>query len=148
MVMQTILLALSFVSLLIATPAVAGDLTVNITGVKAKGGTLLVAVYDKETLFRAKPPFVRTAKVTQPGDVTVTVKDVTAGDYVVSVLHDADDNQAMTMAADGKFGEGTALINAELLRGPPTFDVNKITIPATGASVTLAMSYPEDRTGW
>lgn len=134
--------------LAVASPAYAGDLTVTVTGVKAKGGTLLVAVYDKETMFRAKPPFLGTAKVTQPGDVTVTVKDVTAGDYVVSVLHDADDNQAMTMAADGKFGEGTALTNAELLRGPPSFEVNKITIPATGTSVKLAMSYPEDRSGW
>ncbi len=135
-------------TLTLASPAFAGDLTVTVTGVKAKGGTLLVAVYDKATLFRAKPPFLGTAKVTQPGDVTVSVKDVAAGDYVVSVLHDADDNQAMTMAADGKFGEGTALTNAEQLRGPPTFDINKITVPATGARVTIAMSYPEDRSGW
>lgn len=146
--MRLVLAVCVLAMLAVASPAYAGDLTVTVKGVKAKGGTLLVAVYDKETLFRAKPPFLGTAKVTQPGDVTVTVKDVTAGDYVVSVLHDADDNQAMTMAADGKFGEGTALTNAELLRGPPTFDVNKITIPATGASVMLAMSYPEDRTGW
>ncbi len=146
--MHKIMLGISFAALASATPAFAGDLTVTVTGVKAKGGTLLVAVYDKATLFRAKPPFLGTAKVTQPGDVTVSVKDVAAGDYVVSVLHDADDNQAMTMAADGKFGEGTALTNAEQLRGPPTFDINKITVPATGARVTIAMSYPEDRSGW
>lgn len=146
--MHKIMLGISFAALASATPAFAGDLTVTVTGVKAKGGTLLVAVYDKATLFRAKPPFLGTAKVSQPGDVTVSVKDVAAGDYVVSVLHDADDNQAMTMAADGKFGEGTALTNAELLRGPPSFEVNKITIPATGTSVKLAMSYPEDRSGW
>lgn len=135
-------------SLLSASPAVAGDLTVKITSVKAKGGHLLVAVYDKATLFRAKPPFAGEAKVAAAGDVTVTIKDVTAGDYVVSVLHDADDDKKMTMAANGRFAEGTALTNAEQLRGPPSFEVNKIAIPASGTAVTIAMSYPEDRTGW
>ncbi len=134
-------------SLLSASPAVAGDLTVKITGVKAKGGHLLVAVYDKATLFRAKPPFAGEAKVSAAGDVIVTITDVTAGDYVVSVLHDADDDKGITMA-NGRFAEGTALTNAEQLRGPPSFEANKIAIPASGTAVTIAMSYPEDRTGW
>lgn len=134
-------------SLLSASPAVAGDLTIKITGVKAKGGHLLVAVYDKATLFRAKPPFAGEAKVSAAGDMTVTIKDVAAGDYVVSALHDADDDKKMTMT-DGRFGEGTALTNAEQLRGPPSFEVNKIAIPAPGTTVTIAMSYPEDRSGW
>ncbi|OYY67094.1 DUF2141 domain-containing protein [Sphingomonas sp. 28-62-11] len=134
-------------SLLSASPAFAGDLTVKVTGVKAKGGNLLVAVYDKATLFRANPPFAGEAKVSAAGDVTVTIKDVAAGDYVVSVLHDANDDKKMTMT-DGRFGEGTALTNAEQLRGPPSFEVNKIAIPASGTAVTIAMSYPEDRSGW
>ncbi|OYW22158.1 MULTISPECIES: DUF2141 domain-containing protein [unclassified Sphingomonas] len=134
-------------SLLSASPAFAGDLTVKVTGVKAKGGHLLVAVYDKATLFRAKPPFAGEAKASAAGDMTVTIKDVAAGDYVVSVLHDADDDKKMTMT-DGRFGEGTALTNAEQLRGPPSFEVNKIAIPASGTVVTIAMSYPEDRSGW
>lgn len=146
--MHKIILGAALVALASASPAFAGDLTVTVTGVKAKGGSLLVAVYDKATLFRANPPFVGEAKVTGPGEMTVVIKDGAAGDYVVSALHDANGDQKMTMGPDGRFSEGTALTNAEQLRGPPTFDVNKITIPATGTSVKLAMSYPEDRSGW
>jgi uncharacterized protein (DUF2141 family) len=146
--MRKLAVIIALASVVSVTPAYAGDLTVKITGVKAKGGTLLVAVFDQATLFRAKPPFAGTAKVSAAGDMTVTIKDVAAGDYVVSVLHDANDDGNMTMAPDGRFGEGTALTNAELLRGPPSFDVNKISIPAGAASVTIAMSYPEDRSGW
>lgn len=134
-------------SLLSASPAVAGDLTVKITSVKAKGGHLLVAVYDKATLFRANPPFSGEAKISAAGDMTVTIKDVAAGDYVISAFHDADDDKKMSMT-NGRFGEGTALSNAVQLRGPPSFEVNKIAIPATGTTVTIAMSYPEDRSGW
>lgn len=146
--MRNFILGAAVVALVSASPAFAGDLTVTVTGLKAKGGTLLLAVYNKATLFRATPPFLGQTKVTAAGDVTVTIKDVVAGDYVVSALHDANDDQKMTMGPDGRFSEGTALTNAEQLRGPPTFDINKITVPATGAKVTIAMSYPEDRSGW
>jgi len=30
----------------------------------------------------------------------------------------------------------------------PTFEVTSITVPATGASVTLPMTYPADRRSW
>lgn len=146
--MRSVLTFGMLATLTLASPAYAGDLTVNVTGVKPKGGSLLIAVYDKSTLFRAKPPFLGIAKVTGPGQMTVRIKDVAPGDYVVSALHDANDDDKMTMGPDGRFSEGTALTNAEQLRGPPTFEVNKISIPATGANVTIAMSYPEDRAGW
>ncbi len=146
--MRILFPAIAVIASLVAAPAWAGDLTVKVTGIKAKGGSLIVAVYDQATLFRAQPPFFGTAKVTGTDDVTVTIKDVAAGDYVVSVLHDTNDDEKMTMGPTGRFAEGTALTNAEKLRGPPTFEVNKISIPATGASLTLAMSYPEDRADW
>lgn len=146
--MRSVLTVGVLATLAMASPAYAGDLTVKVTGVKAKGGSLIVAVYDKATLFRAQPPFFSVAKVAGAGDSTVTIKNVPPGDYVVSVLHDANGDEKMTMGPDGRFGEGTALTNAEQLRGPPTFEANKITIPATGASVAIAMSYPEDRSGW
>jgi len=146
--MRILFPAIALIASLVATPAWAGDLTVKLTGVKAKGGTLLVGLYDQATFFRAKPPYLAEVKVSAAGDVTVTIKDVAAGDYAISALHDANDDQKMTMGADGRFGEGSALSNAEKLRGPPTFDIAKIAVPAEGLTTTVAMSYPEDRTGW
>lgn len=128
-----------------ATPAFAGDLVVKITGVKAKGGSVRVALYGKDPLYRDAVAIADAPAAA--GEMTITVKNVPAGDYVVSAFHDADGDGKLGFAA-GKLTEGTAISNAEKLRGAPTFAVNKIAVPASGGIATIAMSYPEDRAGW
>ena len=135
------------VAYLVGTPALAADVSVTLTGVKPKGGKLYVVLYDEATFLKAKG--VRTAVV--EGDAarpTVTLKDVPPGDYAVGAHHDADDDGKMTMGADGRMGEGTGLSNSAALRAMPTFATTKVAVPAAGAQVSVAMSYPEDRTGW
>ncbi|URW76638.1 DUF2141 domain-containing protein [Sphingomonas donggukensis] len=140
-------LLLGATALVAASPAIAGDVVVTLSGVKPKGGSMVVALYDANTFFKARPPYMTSVKVPADGVVTVTLPKIPAGDYAVSAFHDADGNGTLTMK-DGRMAEGTALSNAEKLRGAPTFDVTRIAIPATGAAVRLAMSYPEDRSGW
>lgn len=132
--------------LLAAGPAWAGDVTVTLTGVKAKGGEIVVGLYKQDPIFRA-PDYSATVKVDAAGNATVTIRNVPAGDYVVSAFHDADGDHMLGFA-EGKMTEGTAISNAEKLRGAPSFAINKVAVPATGATLTIVMSYPEDRTGW
>lgn len=148
--MRKLLLALTalMATAAAAPPAPNSDVTVTVTGVKAKGGTLRVGLYDDATFLRTAPPHNAAAPVTAAGEVTVTFHDIPAGDYAATALHDADDNKQITMGADGRMAEGTALSNAEALRGPPSFAAAKVAVPATGAAIKIAMSYPEDRTGW
>lgn len=131
----------------VATPALAGDVTVTLTGVKAKGGVVFVSLDDEKTFMRADAPFIAEAKA-KAGDVAVTFRNVPAGDYAVVAFHDADGNTTLTMGPDGRMGEGTAISNAETLRAMPTFATTKVAVPAAGAALSVAMSYPEDRTGW
>lgn len=133
---------------LLATPALAGDVSVTLTGVKAKGGTVLVSLYDEKTFLRAMAPFVQEAKGDVAGNVVVTFPNVPAGNYAVAALHDADDNRQITMGADGRMGEGTALSNADKLKGAPTFAVARIAVAASGAKLSVPISYPEDRKDW
>ena len=139
--------SLAAAAALFATPAMAGDVTVTLTGVKAKGGTIRVSLYDKATFLRALAPFIAEAKGDKAGDATVTFRNVPAGDYAIAALHDADDNEKIT-SKDGMMAEGTALSRSETLTTMPTFDLAKVAVPASGAAFTVAMSYPEDRTGW
>ncbi len=129
------------------TVASAAEVTVTLSGVKAKGGTMRVSLYDEGTFLKAHPPFLAEAKVADAGTVTVSFKNVPPGDYAVAALHDANDDERMEMI-DGRLSEGTALSNAEKLRGAPTFAVTKVAIAGGGATMTLPMSYPEDRQGW
>ncbi len=144
--MNKLLALLALPLLLAAAPAYAGSLTVTLTGVKPKGGAIIVALYAKDPLYR-DAVYTATAGVDAGGTVTVTVPDVAAGDYVVSAFHDADGDGKLGFVA-GRLTEGTAISNAEKLRGAPSFATNKITVPADGGAVTIAMSYPEDRQGW
>ena len=129
----------------LASPAIAADVVVHVDGVKDKGGTVLVALYAHDPVFQDPAKVVEAKAVA--GQVDVALKDVPAGDYVVTAWHDADDDRKLGMAG-GRLSEGTAISNAERLRGAPSFAVNKVPIPAAGGAITLAMSYPEDRTGW
>ncbi len=130
---------------LVSAPALAGDLVVNVTGVKAKGGIVRAAVYARDPLYRDA---VAQAEATaSPGVTTIVFKGLPPGSYVVSAFHDADGDGKLGLAA-GKLNEGTAISNAEKLRGAPRFAVNRIDVPSSGAAVSIAMSYPEDRSGW
>ena len=123
----------------------AADLVVTINGVKAKPGMIRAALYARDPLYQ-NAVAIAEAKASD-GVTTLTFKGVAAGDYVVSAFHDSDDDGKVGLVS-GRLSEGTAISNAEKLRGAPTFAVNRIALGAAGGTVSIAMSYPEDRTGW
>ncbi|TRW13998.1 DUF2141 domain-containing protein [Glacieibacterium frigidum] len=126
----------------LAAPATAGDVTVTLNAVEARPGMLIVSLFDRATLFRAKPPYFAMVKPVA-GTVTATLKDVAAGDYVLAVTHDANGDFQLGMSASGAPTEGWAMSNADKLRGPPDFDVIKVAVPAAGATLTETMVYPK-----
>jgi uncharacterized protein (DUF2141 family) len=57
------------------------------------------------------------------------------------VLHDEDSDGQMKM--NGYMpAEGWAMVNGDTLRGTPTFDQVKFTVAASGADLSVPMSYP------
>jgi uncharacterized protein (DUF2141 family) len=125
-----------------AAPAFAGDVTVTLTGVQAKGGQMLVSLQSRDQFMQPAAAAGAKAEVTAAGDLTVVIPNVPAGDYAVVVLHDEDGNFQMAREPNGKPREGWAMSGAFPGGRPPTFDQVKISVPAGGASVTEAMVYP------
>jgi uncharacterized protein (DUF2141 family) len=125
----------------LAAPAMAEDVTVTLTGVQARGGVILAALQTEAQFMQ--PAGTYGERITDPasGVVRVTFRNVAAGDYALMVLHDEDSDGQMKM--NGYMpAEGWAMVNGDTLRGTPTFDQVKFTVAASGADLSVPMSYP------
>ena len=126
----------------VAAPALAGDVTLTLEGVQARGGKLLVGLQTRDQFLKPAGDHGEIIEGPRAGTHTVVPRNVPAGDYSVSVLHDADGDGQMKMQG-GMPAEGWTMLNAQSLRAAPTFDQVDFTVPATGAvSVKASMIYP------
>lgn len=140
MLIKTLSLA-AVAALSLAAPAMAGDVTVTLTGVQARGGVLLAALQTLGQFMQPAGAYGERVADPATGVVRVTFRNVAAGDYALMVLHDEDGDGQMKM--DGYMpGEGWAMINGDALRGPPAFDQVKFSVAASGAALSVPMSYP------
>lgn len=139
---KIILAAVAAASCLAAAPALAGDVTVTLTGVQARGGQLLAALQTRDQFLQPAGTYGDVVRNPEAGTVTVTFRDVAPGDYSLSVLHDVDSNGQMKIEG-GMPAEGWAMVNGATLRAAPTWDQVKFTVPASGDSrLTVPMQYP------
>ncbi|WP_296819279.1 DUF2141 domain-containing protein [Brevundimonas sp.] len=127
-------------ALLGAGAAHAGDVTVTLDGVQARGGTVYVTL-QTEGEFMQRAGLAQRVDSPQAGAVTVTFRDVPAGAYALSAFHDENGDQRMQASPIGVPTEGWAMSNADALRGPPTFDVVSIQIGEDGAALSETMRY-------
>ena len=126
-----------------AGSALAGDVTVTITGVEARGGTLLAALQTPAQFLKHEGAYGEAIAAPAAGVQTVTFHGVAPGAYSLSVLHDVDGDRDMKTTADGRPAEGWAMLHGETLRAMPTFDQVSFTVPESGAvTLSVAMDYP------
>jgi len=129
-----------------STPANTGakyTLTVHVEGVNNEDGNIGVLVFQndkgwpEERLIALKDVVVPA----HPGTVTVTVPDLPAGDYAVSVAHDANKNRKLDKNFLGKPKEQWGLSNNPhaVLKAPP-FSKCKFTLSKdTELHITMQM---------
>jgi len=127
-----------------ATPSVAADVDVTLTGVEARGGVLYVSLQSEADYMQPQATRGHMFETPSAGDLTFSWTDVPAGDYALSVLHDEDGDQQMKREQNGWPLEGWAVSNGDTLTGPPTFADVKITVSDDGAIIQEAMHYPTD----
>ena len=140
MLIKTLSLA-AVAALSLAVPAMAEDVTVTLTGVEARGGVLLAALQTQDQFMQPAGTYGERIADPAAGVVRVRFRDVAPGDYALMVMHDEDSDGRMKM--NGYMpAEGWAMINGDSLRGPPTFDLVKFTVSASGADISVPMSYP------
>ena len=128
-------------ALSVAAPAVADDVTVTLTGVQARGGNLLAALQTRAQFLQPAGAYGEFVRDPRAGTVRVTFRNVTPGDYSFSALHDGDGDGQMKM--EGAMpAEGWGMVNGDSLRGAPTWDQVKFTVPASGdVALTVRLSY-------
>lgn len=126
----------------LAFPAAAnaGPVTVDLTGLRA-GGTLYVQVQTRDQFMGPARVGGRVVAAPLAGSLSVDLGEVPPGDYAITVWHDANGNNQFDMGARGQPADGWAMANGDRLRGQPTFDVVKLTIPADALRLPLAVSY-------
>ena len=140
MLFKTLSLA-AVAALSLAAPAMAEDVTVTLTGVQARGGVLLATLQTQGQFMQPAGAYGERIAGPAAGVVRVRFRDVAPGDYALMVLHDEDSDGQMKL--NGYMpAEGWAMINGDSLRGPPTFDLVKFTVSASGADISVPMSYP------
>lgn len=137
---KTVMAALTLgAALLASTAAHAGDLVVELAGVQGKPGKLMAVLDTKDTFFR---PGGRTQQAdAAAGAVSLTFKDLPAGEYSFMVFHDENGDGRLAMSAQGFPAEGWGMSNGDRLMGPPSFELLKFTVPAEGARVSVPMIY-------
>ena len=142
--MKTLLSSAIAAALLFAAGAAnAGDLTIRLTGVQARPGKVHSTLATRETFFRDGG---RTSvDEAADGTVTVTFRDVPAGDYAFMAYHDENGDGRMGMSPTGMPSEGWALSNGDQLMGPPSFDALKFSVPAEGTTVQVPLIYSSGR---
>ena len=104
-------------------------LTVVIRNIKSDTGTVAAALYQTDKEFMKKAWQSRSTP-SRLGEVQLVFENLPAGDYAVSVMHDANENGELDKTAIGIPKEGFGFSNNVLGRfGPPKFKEARFTMP-------------------
>ena len=128
----------------IETMALAGDVTVKMTGFKNQTGSAIVYLWKNPDGF---PKDTDKASITKKAAiegtaVTVVFNGVEAGTYAVSVTHDENGNGKMDTGFMGKPKEGYgASNNPKNKLSAPSFDQCKFTVDQSGKTIDIEMRY-------
>ncbi len=124
---------------LAAGAAQAGDVVVELRGVQARGGQVLATLQTRDVFMGVGG--LAQKQTAKEGSLFFTFKDVPPGDYAFSAMHDEDGDGKLKMAPSGMPAEGVGMVGGEQLRGPPTFDVVKFSVPAGEVRHAASLMY-------
>jgi uncharacterized protein (DUF2141 family) len=132
----------SFVSaLLIALTSVAhaGDLTVEVKGLKSATGEVAVGLFDQNAEFPKQYTYGVRLVATKDG-VLAVFKDVKPGVYAISAYHDENDNKKLDRGMFGIPKEAYGFSqDARGEGGPPQFRDAQFEVPADGTRVQIKL---------
>ena len=130
---------------LVALPASAADLTIEVHGVRSGAGHLFVAVHTQregEELPYAAGMFAGTLQQAREGSMRFVFLDLPAGRYAVQGFHDENGNGELDSSALGIPTEGYGFANDPPSQfGPPIFEEVAVTISDELAKAVLTITY-------
>lgn len=120
--------------------AEAATLTVTLDGVKPGGGPLVVLLFDHAEGF-PKETLASQRHVLPAGQQSLALDGLKPGQYAVMAYHDEDANGELNRLFGMIPQEGWGLSNNPKVSGKPAFEDAAVTLPESGAAVTLHLSY-------
>lgn len=115
-------------------------LVVVIKNVKEAKGRIAVALFSNEKDFTTKAMQGKTT-VAKAGEVQITFENITSGDYAISVMHDANENDELDSNAIGIPKEGFGFSNDAMgMFGPPSFEKAKFNLSGDN-KVIITLKY-------
>ena len=139
------LLTIVAVAGLVCAQAPAADLTIEVRGIRSADGRVYVAVHGPE----AKATFPSGSGVVKglneparTGTLRFVARDLSPGQYAVSVYHDENGNGELDTNLIGIPSEGYGFGNdASATFGPPSFKAAAVTLGETSAVAALTLNY-------
>ena len=130
-------------SLILPQAALAGDLSLTVSGVQNNQGTVNGAIYDSESSFLNVQASKAKFKVpAAQGDVHYVFHNLPAGHYALSVFHDANGNGKLDKNDLGVPTEGYGFSNDALgSGGPPKFSQAAFDYDGTDKTITVTLNY-------
>jgi len=102
-------------------------ITVTVPNVSSSDGAVLFGLYDEATFMKAAP--IKSAKgEIVDGVATITFTDIPAGEYGISCVHDANNNERMDFEENGMPKESFGVSNNNMSYGPPMWSDAKFEV--------------------
>lgn len=132
-------------SLALSSPLYAGDLVVELKGIRSDAGSVLCGIHQKlpDVQFPDEKGSVMSFKVrAREGTITLVFKDVPDGDYALTAYHDENGSGEIDRNALGIPTEGYAFSNDAMgFMAPPTFEDAAVTVGAEDGVASANMNY-------
>lgn len=125
----------------------AGDLVLEISGVRGASGELRIALYDSADTFLKEGAMaagvrLKLSLMDSPESVVISLHGLQPGDYAVSTYHDADGDGRMGTSLLGLPTEGHGFSGETAARfGPPDFTTAAFHVGGTVVRVPIELAY-------
>jgi len=127
------------------TPDDSGTLAVTVTGFRNRKGLLLCSLFQTAEGFPddAEKAYQRLRRKIDGDSVEIVLEDVLPGEYAIAVLHDEDEDGAITRGFFGIPTEGAgASNNPRPRRGPPRYDEARFPYDGDKLELEITLQYP------
>ena len=130
---------------IVAAPALAADLAIEVRGIRSGDGHLYVAVHapeTRETFPAAAGMIAGLNQRARTGALRFVLRDLPPGRYAVNAFHDENDNGELDTNLVGIPSEGYGFANdPEARMGPPEFEAAAVRVGDAPALAIMTLSY-------
>ncbi len=139
--MKTLALFLALAAINLVTQAQETEgitITVIVPNITSSDGVVLFGLYDENTFMKA-PPIQSAKGEIVNGVATITFTNVSAGEYGISCVHDANNNKRMDFEENGMPKESYGVSNNAMSYGSPQWSDAKFTVDSENLALEIRL---------